>query len=90
METQLHNLLAEIVADNLSVYFLRQELQEIHQGTCDLKPEEVEAVGKIINIGMRIALRLEEDNPTKFNQKVFREKSQIDRALGIMVQKATV
>lgn len=40
MKAQLHNLLAEIIADNLSVYFLRQELQEIHKGGCDLKPWE--------------------------------------------------
>ncbi|GAF90106.1 unnamed protein product [marine sediment metagenome] len=90
MKVQLHNLLAEIISDNLSIYFVRQELQELHEGACDLKPGEIEAVQKIINIGMRIAQQLEEDNPAKFNQKIFREKSQIDRALDIAVQKTAV
>lgn len=90
MKAQLHNLLAEIIADNLSTYFLRGELQKIHTGTSELKPEEIEAVQKIINIGMRIAQRLEEDNPAKFNQKIFREKSRIDGALDIAVQKTAV
>lgn len=39
---------------------------------------------------MRIAQQLEEDNPTKFNQRIFREKSQIDKALDIAVQKTAV
>lgn len=90
MAAQLHNLLAEIVADNLSVYFLRWDLQKIESGTGELKPEEIEAVGKIINVGMRIALRLNEDNSTRFNQQIFREKSRIDKALDILTQKTTV
>ena len=90
MKLQLHNLLAEIIADNLSGYFLRRELQKLHFGDPNLKPEEIEAVQKIINIGMRIAQRLEEDNPAKFNQKIFREKSKIDEALDIAVQKTEV
>lgn len=90
MAAQLHNLLAEIVADNLSVYFLRWDLQKLESGTAELKPEEIEAVGKIINVGMRIALRLNEDNSTRFNQQIFREKSLIDKALDILTQKTTV
>jgi len=96
MKPQLHNLLAEIIADNLSVYFIRQDLQEaeerlrIESNSFNPKPEEIEAVQKIINIGMRIAQRLEEDNPVKFNQKIFREKSRIDEALDIAVQKTEV
>lgn len=85
----LHNLLAEIVADNLSSYFLRRDLQKIEGGDGELDPLEVEAVQKIINTGMRIAQRLEEDNPRRFDMAVFREKSRIDEALDIAVQKLT-